>query len=444
MTQWTLARVRSAGEAYLRELGRARLARLSGEPAPSVAEIRKAYGRELGRDAVDLALEAAETESPGDMAARSGRALLAWLVEHEAQDACTPIDEWLEEWRRTAMVRTPDASVVRVMAIDRVIARETDRTRRLDLDAARVALLEREVAPTMMDRRLRLRDAIERTGIAGSAREIAERLSGENLAGLTEEARDALQQSADAWRDSLSDRLRRHLSVSRADAQPADLAAAIDASLYDAAFRASDRGPLLRRMLGDLGLEAALGERLRTEPRGRADGSTVAVIALQVPGDLRFVFGEDAGVDGCRNLLRALGTALRLGHVEADAPFEHRWLGDPAVAGMCAATFAGLLVDEGWLMRYADLGRSEARRLMTITALNALHILRRACALHIHYMETIDADLAAGAFRDLHVEIVGNALGVPPHGVDAVMETPSMVTPGAALRAMQGASVLAS
>ena len=442
--QWTLSRVRAAGEAYLRELGRARLARLSGEPAPSAAEIRKAYGGELGQDAIDLALEAAETATPGDMEARSGRALLAWLVELEVQDACAPIDEWFEEWRRKTMIRTPDATALRITAIDRVIARETDRVTRLELDAARVALLEREVAPTLLDRRLRLRDAIERTGVAGSAREVAERLSGENLADLAGDARDALEQSADAWRDSLNDRLRRHLSVSRADARPADLAAAIDASLFDAAFRASDRGPLVRRMLMDLGLDEAVGEHLRTEPRGRADGSATVVVALEVPGDLRFVLGEHAGVDGCRNLLRALGTALRLGHVEGDAPFEHRWLGDPAVPGMCAATFAGLLVDEGWLMRYADLGRNEARRLVAITALNALHALRRACALHIHYMETIDADLAAGAFRDLHVEIVGNALGVPPHGVDAVMEMPSMVTPGATLRAMQGASVLVS
>lgn len=428
----------------MREISRARLARMSGQPSTPTREINQAYSQELGQGAIDIALEQAEAYSPGDVAARSGLALVAWLVELHLLEACAPIDEWLAGWRARAEVRTADARVVRVADVEREIAREKDRQARLDLDAARLALLEREVAPTLIDRRARMRDCIEDLAIAGSAREVAERLSGDDMLALANDARDALQQSADAWRDSLSDRLRRHLSISRAEARPADLAAAMDASVFDGVFRASDRESFVRRTLTDLGLDAELGGRLRVEKFARVAGAGVESVGLEVPGDIRLVPGEHAGVDGYRNLLRALGVALRLGHVEADQAFEHRWLGDPAIPAMCAAMFASLLYDEGWLMRYAGLSRNEARRLMQVTALAALHDLRRACAAHVHYTETIDAEPAAGALRDLYVEIVGNALGIPPHGVDALLDVPSFVTPGAGLRGLQAASVLVS
>src|SRR5688572_21390451 len=124
-------------------------------------DIRKAYSQELGQGAVDLALEEAEMSSPGDERARSGRALLAWLVELEIDDACEPIDEWLARWRDRAEVRTPDAHMVRFNDVQRAIAREPDRHARLELDAARVSLLEREVTPTLVDRRARMRGCLE-------------------------------------------------------------------------------------------------------------------------------------------------------------------------------------------------------------------------------------------------------------------------------------------
>src|SRR5688500_15392605 len=107
----------------MREMARARLARMSGQPAASAREIRKAYSSELGQGAIDLALEHAETFSPADVGARSGLALLAWLVERHLHDACAPMDEWLASWRERAEVRTADARVERFADVDRAIAR---------------------------------------------------------------------------------------------------------------------------------------------------------------------------------------------------------------------------------------------------------------------------------------------------------------------------------
>ncbi len=105
-------------------------------------------------------------------------------------------------------------------------------------------------------------------------------------------------------------------------------------------------------------------------------------------------------------------------------------------------TLAGGLLDEGWLMRHAELSRSEARRLLRITALGALHEVRHACALHVLYTESIDAGLPVGAQQELYSETVGGAIGVRPHHVDALLDVPPVLAPGARLRGMQAASIL--
>ena len=439
---WTLGSVRASGEAYLRELGRAHVARLAGRPAPAPQEIRRAYDHDLGRGAIDVALELAETAAPDEAEARSGRALLAWLTRLEVERACEPVDEWIAEWWERATIRTPDARVVPMRSVDREIAREADRSMRLQLDAARVALLERDLVPTLAERMARERDTIERVGIGGSLREVAERLSGEDPAALAGPAREALVRSVDTWQDSLNDRMRRELSVSRTEARPADLSAALDASLFDGAFRASGRQALTRRILTEMGFDPELNGRLRIDMMTRARGASSECIAVEVRGAIHLAFGEDPGVDGHRHALEALGVGLRLAHVERDAPFEHRWTGDPSVSMMFGTTLASVLVDEPWLMRYADLSRSEARRLARLTALAALHDLRRTCALHIHCVESLDAGLPLGAYQELYAETVGSAVGVRPHLVDAMLDAPHLTAPGARLRGMQGASEL--
>ena len=439
---WTLSGVRASGEGYCRELGRARVARLAGRPAPSPEEIREAYAHELGRPAIDVALELAETASPDSADALSGRALLAWLVALEVERVCAPMDHWLEQWWESAVVRTADARVVPLREVDRAIAREPDRAMRLQLDAARVELIERDAAPTLMERAARERDAIEQLGLAGTMREVAERLTGDDPGGLADGARDALARSADAWLDSLTDRLRSEHGIARPQARPADVMAAIDASLWDGAFRASGREAQARRMVTEMGFSPDLGGRLRIDMTTRARGSGAECIPVEVPGAVHVAFGAEGGVAAESSALRALGCALRLTHVQGDAPFEHRWLGDPSLLEMCGRALASVLVDEGWLMRYADLSRSEARRLVRTTALGALHELRHACALHIHYVESVDATLAVGAQRELYAEIVGSALGVRPHGADSLLDAPPVLVPGARLRGMQAAGVL--
>lgn len=437
---WTLSRVRASGEGYLREMGRARMAQLTGRPGVTAREIRAAYRHDLGRGAIDIALEQSEVGG-GEGEARSGQALVAWLAELEVQEACATIDESLADWWARAVVRTADARVVPVAAAGREIAREGDRAMRLQLDTARVALLERDVVPLLAERAARERDAIERLGIAGSLREVAERLTGEDSAALAKAARDAISQSADAWRDSLGEQLRREASLSRDEARPADVAHVLDASLFDAAFRASDRESLARRTVVEMGFDPGIQERLHY-PLARLRGSRAQCVPEEVPLAVNLVFGDSGGVLGHRHGLEALGAALRFASVEGDAPFERRWLGDAAIMEMCGRVLSAVTLDETWLMRHAGLSRNEARRLLRVTTLAAMYEARHACALQIAYVEAVDASLSVGAQEELYAETIGSAIGVRPHGVDAFMDALPVLRPGARLRGMQGASVL--
>ena len=443
MTSWTIGRVRVSGEAYLRELGNARVLALRGRDAPGPAEIGERYAYDLGGGAVDVVLEQADlagTESPD---ARSGRVLLSWLTALEVERACAPLDEWIARWMAGAVVRTGEGRTIPVADVDRVIAHERNRAARLHLDAARTDLVERDLAPTMRERAARERDTIESIGIGDTMLEVASRVTGVDHVALEGLARDALAQSGDAWRDSLGERLHRQASITIQEAHPADLAAAVSLSEFDGAFPPSLRSLTMRRLLAEMGLDPDAGGRLQIEPSLIAAAPAVETVPIEVPLDVHIMLGADAGFDGYRRAFQALGRALRLVHAREDAEFEHRWLGDRAANEIGGLTLRLVLLDGEWLMRYAGLTRGEADTVVRRGALAALHELRHVLATLLYHVHAVDAGLSAGAVVELYVETIGAAVGVRPHGFDAVLSAPPLLHPFVRMQAWQGASVLA-
>ena len=442
MTAWTIGRVRASGEAYLRQVGRARVLALRGRAGPAPAEIRERYAYELGRDALDVVLEQADLAGPDSPDARSGRVLLGWLTELEVGRVCAPMDEWIARWTDSAVVRTAEGRTVPFAEVDRVIARERSRAGRLHLDAARTDLAVNDLLPTMRERAARERDTIESVSIGDTMLEVASRITGVDHVALEATARGALAQSADAWRDSLGERLQRQ-SVTIEEARPADLAAAVSIADFDGAFPPSLRSLTMRRLIAEMGLDPDAGGRLRIEPSMVAAAPSAETIPVEVPRDVHIMLGADGGFDGYRRALQALGRALRLVHVPEDAPFEHRWLGDHAANEIGGLTLRFVLLDADWLMRYAGLTRGEAGTVVRRAALAALHELRHALATLLYHVHAVDAGFSVGAVEELYVETLGSALGVRPHSGDAVLRAPPLLHPLSRVQAWQGASVLA-
>jgi hypothetical protein len=443
VTSWTIGHVRASGEAYLREVGHARVLGLRGRATASPAEIRERYAYELGRDALDVVLEQADLAGPDTPDARSGRALLAWLTGLEVTKVCAPLDEWITRWKSSAVVRTADARAIPFGEVDGVIAHERSRAARLHVDAARTELADRDLLPTMRERAARERDTIESMGIGDSMLEVASRLSGVDGVALEGLARDALARSADAWRDSLGERLHRQSAITFQEAQPADLAAAISLAELDGAFPPSLRSLTVRRMIAGMGLDPDAGGRLHIGASLIAGAPPVETIPVDVPRDVHIMLGADGGFEGYRRALRALGRALRLVHVREDVEFEHRWLGERGANEIGGLTLGLVLLDGDWLMRYASLTRAEAENAVRRAALASMYELRHALATLRFHVHSVDAGLSAGAVQELYVETMGSAIGVRPHAADAVLAAPRLLHPFSRVQAWQGASVLA-
>lgn len=443
MTAWTIGRVRASGEAYLRDIGHARVLALRGRAAPTPAELRERHAYELGRDALDVVLEQADLAGPDSPDARSARVLLGWLTALEVERVCAPMDEWIARWKASAVVRTADGRTIPFVDVDRVIARERSRAARLHLDAARVDLVERDLVPTTRERAARERDTIESVAIGDTMLDVASRITGADVAALAAAARDALSRSADAWRDSLGERLHRHASISVQEARPADLAATVSLAEFDGAFPRSLRSLTMRRLVAEMGLDPDAGGRLRIVASLLTTAPAVEIVPVEVPRDVHIMLGVDDGFDGYRRALRVLGRALRLVHVREDAHFEHRWLGDHAANEIGGLTLRLVLLDAGWLMRYTGLTRSEADSVVRRAALASLYELRHALATLLCHIQAVDAGLSAGAIEESYIETIGAAIGVRPHRSDAVLRTPPLLHPGSRVQAWQGASVLA-
>ena len=442
MTAWTIGRVRASGESYLRELGHARVQTLRGRPATPPAKLRDRYAHELGREALDVVLEQADLAGPDSPDARSGRVLLGWLTELEVERRCAPMDDWIADWVARAQVRTADGQAIPFTDVGRVVARERNRSARVQLDAARAELVERELLPTLRERTARARDTVESMAIGDSMLEISARLTGADVAALSTAAREGLARSTDAWRDSFGERLHRHSSIDIDEARPADLAAAVSLAEFDGAFPPSMRSLMMRRSVAELGLDPDGGGRLTIEPALAPAAPPAESVAVEVPREVHVMLGRDEGFDGHRRALAALGSALRLIHVQEEAHFEHRWIGDCGANEIAGLTMQSVLLDVGWLTRYAGLTRGEADTIVRRASLAALYELRALLAAVIAHVDSVDAGLGAGAVAEMYVETVGKAIGVRPHPSEAVLRALPLLHPFARLQAWQAACVL--
>ena len=443
MTSLTFGRLRVTGETFLRELADARYREVTGASGPGRDAITERYAYDLGPEALEMVLDLDSSAVEGSSDARSARALLRWLTSLSIERTVAPINREIADWRGHTIVRTPDGRAVAFEDVDREIAREADHRARVELDKARVAAAALDLGPLLAERSSRERDALEALEIEASPLELARRLTGVDPAEVAARAADALRRSADAWRETLGDGLRKRFGLPLREAAPADLIALLDLSRYDAVFRASGRDAQLRKIVHGLGLDPDIGGHLAIE-RGARDlgrgGSEI--IPLDVPGDVRLLLGVAGGIDTMREALGNLGRALRLAQLEGDAPFELRWLGDRAHEGACGRVLESLLLDEGWLMRVADLSRGEARAFARLSALRAMYELRRSSALVQYHVQVADDDLSRGAVEELYIELVGKAVGISPDGLGALIDAPRPVTMGTDFRALEAASTL--
>src|SRR5262245_6900089 len=218
----------------------------------SAAELQPIYARHaaiLGPDALAMVLEAFRAAAPGSEEQRSTRLILDWLAESQSARELASLDERQIAWEASAVVHVSDTTVIPYEAVAIEIANKTDRAERHAIEAARAALVARELAPLRKERFQRERDITEQLGLASGYNATFELLSGVTLDALKAECEQFLRDTSDMWRDVVPEFTKRVLGMQPSEVIRADALALFRARDFDAYFPPERMESSIRRQV---------------------------------------------------------------------------------------------------------------------------------------------------------------------------------------------------
>ncbi len=421
-------RLRSRGESLCEELGRESYRTGAGLVAEShFADIFSRYPDLAGDEAQD--------------AASGHPALLEWVVDNRIGRAVAELDDRLHAWESGAVVAAGGETIpYQRAAIE--IANESRRERRLAIDAGRRAVLG---TPTAI-RRQRLSQERELLAALRLGDVVATRskLSGMDLAALGDACGRFLDATADLYREALADALKGEPGIPPRDLDRRDAAYLFRGATFDDCFPGSALLPTAQRQVGEMGLDAGAGGRIRYDTEDRELKRALAFCApVRIPDEVYLVIRPFGGQTDYRAFWHELGHAQHFANVGPSLPFEGRWLGDNSVTEGFAMLFEHLVLAPRWLARYTALGGERARAYARFQAFAHLAILRRYAA-KLHYeLELHRArDLEAGAAAYAPILTVATGFRYAPE--DALLDLDDGFYAARYLRAWQLEALLAA
>lgn len=357
------------GEALHHELGREYYLTGAGHKSePGFQEIFDRYADLQG----DEALEAAR--------ASGNRDLFEWIVDVRVGRRVAPLEERQLVWEQGATLSI-DSTEIPYLRAPIELANSPDRAFRMTLDAARVRATEQALSSLRRDRFLLEREEV--CGAVGRADYVdaVSELSGIDLDGLGRAAEQFLEDTADMYVDSLAPLVRRRLDVPLDTLVRSDSSWAFRADQFDNAFPADGLLPTATRQMGEMGLDAAQGGRVRFDTEER-DGKQPRAfcVPVQIPDEVYLVLRPRGGHSDYRTFWHELGHAMHFASASSELSFAARWLGDNSVTEGFAMLWDHLTLDRAWLARYAGLNGQDARDLTFQLAVSELYLLRRYAA----------------------------------------------------------------
>ena len=432
-------RLRSEGDRFMQELSREYYAAHSGLKAS--AELQPVYEKYrdiLGPDALAVAREFFDGSAEGSEERRSARLLLDWQVESQSSRELAALDEREIAWEGEAMVTTADGRRIPFQRVAIEQGNSTDRNERAALEAARSALVQRELAPMRRERFQRERDITEALDLASGYNATWEVLSGISLTSLRDECAAFLRDTQAMWDEVLPAALKRVLGIRREEATRADALALFRAREFDRYFPAADMEPAILRQVREMGIDPLANGRIRLDTGEREGKRSRAFCApVKVPDEVYLVLRPHGGQTDWNTFLHELGHALHFAYMRPDLPMEFRWLGDNSVTEGYAMLFDHLMQDAGWLQRYTGLDKQATPAFLRAAGLEELHFLRRYCAKLIYETDLYGGAVSWDALPDLYVQLLTDATGFRYDRADAFVDVDTRYYAARYLRAWQ-------
>ena len=349
------------------------------------------------------------TDAEAVEAARGRPPLLEWVVDNRIGRAVAALDDRLHGWESRAAVAVAGGETIPYQRAAIEIANEPRRARRLAIDAARRAILGEPTA-IRRERLERERDLLAALGL-GDPVVARSALSGIALRELGESCRRFLAATEDLYRDTLRDALKSEPDIPAGGAERSDAVWLFRGAAFDDCFPGGSLVSTAQRQLGELGLDATAGGRIRYDTEDRPLKRARAFCApVRIPDEVYLVIRPYGGHTDYRAFWHELGHAQHFGNADAALPFEHRWLGDSSVTEAFAMLFEHMVLAAPWLARYAGLRGERGRAFARTQAFAHLAMLRRYAAKLRYELELYGAPtiaLGAEAYAPLLTEATG-------------------------------------
>jgi hypothetical protein len=406
MSGLSLERLRRDGELFMEEISREYYNAHAGlKPSAELQPIYHKHRGILGRDALELTRDAFVSSAEGSEERRSARLLLDWQAESQSSRELAPLDEREISWEADAVAHLADGRAMSYQRIAIELGNTTDRRERAVIEAARSALVEKELAPIRRERFQRERDITESLELANGYNPTWELLSGVSLTGLRDECEQFLRDTQAMWDEVLPEFLKRTLGMAPREATRADALALFRAREFDEFFPARDMEPSIRKQVREMGIDPDAGGRVLFDTGEREGKRSRAFCSpVRVPDEVYLVLRPHGGQTDWNTFLHELGHALHFANMRPDHPMEYRWMGDNSVTEGYAMLFDHLMQDRGWLQRYTGLEKHTAPTFLRSAGFEELHFLRRYSAKLIYETQLYGGDVPWDALPDLYVE----------------------------------------
>lgn len=372
----------------------------------SYADLFRPEARAVVTSAIERATERGLTEDVASL-----KLLREGLIRTHIQRELAPIDAAIARHGRVVRVDLTDGSRRPLRDMKLLLATAATSEQRSEIEEARLEAA-RTLVPLLTEK-VAVEQGIARSLGAANLIELRSQIGSQDVKAVGALAQQILDRTSDLYREVMGWTVRKRLGVNLEDARRCDVPYVLAGRYldYQDAFTAADMVKKTKGFLGRMGVDLTAAGRLTVEVESPEQGGPprAYVGAIHVPNDVRLVLEVGEGQRDWLAFLGALGRALFLSHIDPDAPFEQRALGDPSLDLAYAALFRHLLLDPEWLKRSLDFDRP--KDYLILAYLERLYDLRLCCGRVLYELRLREKGSAEG-MEEVFEGIMRQAIGV--------------------------------
>ncbi|MEZ6186999.1 MAG: hypothetical protein R3F62_18570 [Planctomycetota bacterium] len=367
------------------ELDRYELAR--GLREESIARTLRSQVDELfaleTRSLIESAIASAERHNlPGDV--HSLKILHSGWTWKYVERELAPIDSAIDRHGRVVQIQLRDGTRQPLRDLKLLLAGADGGDYRQELESNR--LQQAKLLIPLMREKIGIEQGVASSLGQPSLVALYQQETGVDLDAITALAREFLDKTNDLYQEVMGWTVRKRIGVPLADARRCDMPYVLAGRYldYEEAFSGADMVKRTRSFLERMGIMLGANGRLKVEV-DKQGPSRFYVGPIRVPQDVRLAIEIKDGQRDWQAFLDALGRALFYAHVNPEAPFEQRCLGDPSLELSYGRLFRHLLLEREWLRQSLEFNRS--KDYLILAYLERLYDMRLCCGRVLYDVE---------------------------------------------------------